>query len=149
MTLPTIPESIYDAAVNTYFASSHGMRRSILAALNAVWPDLHALAVASLPAAPTVLSDREAIASAILGRTPFAAADAVLALLAETITPWKRVEPGTVIKAGTRYRIEWFDQGAISAMERTNTYDITIDPTDPARWYIDPRTAPADPAEPN
>ena len=158
--LPTIPDSIYAAAIHAYsheYPRIGSHRARMEAALNAVWPDLHALAVASLPAAvpaPGVLPDRGAIARTIweASRQPEGtisatnrAADAVLSLLAETITPWKRVEPDTVIKAGTLHRIEWDPIGdAVTSIERTNTYDITI-PTDPCRFYIDPRTVPADP----
>ena len=153
MTLPTIPESIYAAAWRRWLQSGEDDCRPLLAqCINAVWPELHALAVASLPApepAPVVLPDREAIVRAIWGKPGVPrgeAADAVLALLAETVTPWKPVEPGTVIKAGTRYRVEWCPNGyGVTAVERTNTFDITVDPTDPSRYSIDHRTVPADP----
>ena len=111
MTLPAIPESIYAAAWRRWLQSGEDDCRPLLAqCLDAVWPDLYALAVASLPAAepaPVALPDREAIVEAIWGKPGVPrgeAADAVLALLAETVTPWKPVEPGTIIKAGTRYR---------------------------------------------
>ena len=57
------------------------------------------------------------------------AARAVLDLIAARITPWEPVAPGTVIKAGTRYRIEFLDG------------DVT-------GCYIDPRTVPAEPEDP-
>ena len=64
-------------------------------------------------------------------------ADAVLALL----TPWQQVEPGTTIKAGTRYRIEDESGGCY---ERTSVTDWKVN-NRPRRVYIDPRTVPAEP----
>ena len=114
-----------------------------------MWPDLHALAVASLPAAepaPVVLPDREAIVEAIWGKPGVPrgeAADAVLALLAGTVTPWQPVAPGTVIKAGTRVREEW---GGGQATEWVATDDCSADRSDAhPRVFVDPRTVPADP----
>ena len=63
-------------------------------------------------------------------------ADAVLALL----SPWQRVEPGTTIKAGTRYRIE----EASGSYECTTRSDWTV-ANRSRRVYIDPRTVPAEP----
>ena len=62
-------------------------------------------------------------------------ADAVLALL----SPWQQVEPGTTIKAGTRYRIE---DGAWAEEILARNDWIT---TSGERVYIDPRTVPAEP----
>ena len=64
-------------------------------------------------------------------------ADAVLALL----SPWRPVEPGTTIKAGTRYRIEepsggCYEHTALADWEITSRSN---------RTYIDPRTVPAEP----
>ena len=64
-------------------------------------------------------------------------ADAVLALL----SPWRQVEPGTTIKAGTRYRIE--DESGWCS-ERTSVNDWQVN-NRPNRVYIDPRTVPAEP----
>lgn len=64
-------------------------------------------------------------------------ADAVLALL----SPWRQVEPGTTIKAGTRYRIEDESGGCY---ERTSVNDWQVN-NRPNRVYIDPRTVPAEP----
>lgn len=66
-------------------------------------------------------------------------ADAVLALL----SPWQRVEPGTTIKAGTRYRIEG-DGAPMGCYERTAQNDWKVN-NRPIRAYIDPRTVPAEP----
>ena len=62
-------------------------------------------------------------------------ADAVLALL----SPWRPVEPGTTIKAGTRYRVE---DGAWAEEILARNDWIT---TSGERVYIDPRTVPAEP----
>lgn len=66
-------------------------------------------------------------------------ADAVLALL----SPWRRVEPGTTIKAGTRYRIEG-DGAPMGCYERTAQNDWKVNNRS-IRAYIDPRTVPAEP----
>ena len=67
-------------------------------------------------------------------------ADAVLALL----TPWRQIEPGTTIKAGTRYRVEEEEGASRECHERTalNDWEITSRSN---RVYIDPRTVPAEP----
>ena len=64
-------------------------------------------------------------------------ADAALALL----SPWQRVETGTTIKAGTRYRIEDESGGCY---ERTSVNDWKVN-NRPSRVYVDPRTVPAEP----
>lgn len=71
-------------------------------------------------------------------------ARAVLDLIAARVPVWQPVEPGTVIKAGTHYRVEW-DGDGVRAIERTYAKGFTIDPTDPGRVFIDPRTVPAEP----
>ena len=65
-------------------------------------------------------------------------ADAVLALL----TPWRQIETGTTIKAGTRYRVEEEEGACMGCHERTalNDWKITSRSN---RVYIDPRTVPA------
>ena len=67
-------------------------------------------------------------------------ADAVLELL----TPWQQVEPGTTIKAGTRYRIEGPSGGCYERYERTAQHDWKVN-NHSIRAYIDPRTVPAEP----
>ena len=67
-------------------------------------------------------------------------ADAVLTLL----SPWRQVEPGTTIKAGTRYRIEGPSGGCYESYERTAQHDWQVN-NRPDRVYIDPRTVPAEP----
>lgn len=64
-------------------------------------------------------------------------ADAVLALL----SPWRLVEIGTTIKAGTRYRAE---EASGWCYERTALSDWTV-ANRSRRVYIDPRTVPAEP----
>ena len=74
------------------------------------------------------------------------AAQAVLDLIAGRITPWQPVEPGTVIKAGTVTRIEWGDRDAREAVTRADYTPCQTDP--PTRYYLDPRTVPAEPEDP-
>lgn len=66
----------------------------------------------------------------------------ILDLIATRLPVWQPVEPGTVIKAGTRVRRPYLtDSGAVEHILPTDT---------PANdgWCIDPRTVPAEPAEP-
>ena len=69
----------------------------------------------------------------------------VLGLIAARLPVWRPVEPGTVIKAGTVTRIEWDDRGAREEVTRS---DYTFCQTDLTRFYLDPRTVPAEPVEP-
>ena len=71
------------------------------------------------------------------------AVQAVRDSLAARMPVWQPVEPGTVIKAGTRYRVE----GTHWAEERRRDTDWTpnASASDPMRTYIDPRTLPAEP----
>ena len=63
---------------------------------------------------------------------------------------WVPVEPGTVIKAGTVTRIEWDDRDAHEEVTRSDytLIDLNRYPGHLARFYLDPRTVPAEPAEP-
>lgn len=70
-------------------------------------------------------------------------ARAALDLIAERVPVWKRVEPGTLIKAGTRFRVE---SPSGLGTERVASYDRTVD--DSAPVFIDPRTVPAEPEDP-
>ena len=72
-------------------------------------------------------------------------ARAVLDLIAARLPVWHPVEPGAVIKAGTVTRIEWDDR---EAREEVTRADYTPCQTDPARFYLDPRTVPAEPEDP-
>ena len=105
--------------------------------------------------APIVLPTAKEVREAIIAGTklggwmPHTAAQAILDLIAARLPVWQPVEPGTVIKAGTVHRLEWAHKlGEVTAVERTNAHDITIGPTDPARYYVDPRTVPAEPEDP-
>ena len=66
----------------------------------------------------------------------------VLALIAAHQPVWKRVEPGTLIKEGTRYRRVCADD---STYERTASSDFL---TDNGSISIDSRTIPAEPEDP-
>jgi len=65
---------------------------------------------------------------------------------------WVPVEPGTAVEAETHYRIEWDDVESLAtrctASERRSSHDFTPSPTDPGRYFIDPRTIPAEPEDP-
>ena len=66
----------------------------------------------------------------------------ILYLFAARLPVWQPVEPGTVIKAGTRVRRPYLtDSGAVEHILPTDT---------PANdgWCIDPRTVPAEPVDP-
>ena len=102
-------------------------------------------------AAPIVLPTVEEVARTIMlddgypHRDPayLTNAQAVLDLIASRVPVWVPVEPGTIIKAGTRYRVETSDG------ERTEEGTYALDLTaDEARWFIDPRTVPAEPKDP-
>ena len=69
----------------------------------------------------------------------------ILDLIAARMPVWQPVEPGAVIKAGTVTRIEWDDR---EAREEVTRADYTPCQTDPARFYLDPRTVPAEPEDP-
>ena len=93
---------------------------------------------------PTVGEVREAIIAGtkLGGWMPHTAAQAVLDLIASRLPVWQPVEPGTVIKAGTRVRRPYLtDSGAVEHILPTDT---------PANdgWCIDPRTVPAEPVDP-
>ena len=66
----------------------------------------------------------------------------ILDLIAARLPVWQPVEPGTVIKAGTRVRRPYLtDSGAVEHILPTDT---------PANdgWCIDPRTVPVEPVDP-
>lgn len=93
---------------------------------------------------PTVKEVREAIIAGtkLGGWMPHTAAQAVLDLIASRVPVWQPVEPGTVIKAGTRVRRPYLtDSGAVEHILPTDT---------PANdgWCIDPRTVPVEPVDP-
>ena len=93
---------------------------------------------------PTVGEVAEAIIQSMRdgGWTYLTAARAVLGLIAARLPVWQPVEPGTVIKAGTRVRRPYLtDSGAVEHILPTDT---------PANdgWCIDPRTVPVEPVDP-
>ena len=69
-------------------------------------------------------------------------AQAILDLIAAHQPVWKRVEPGTLIKAGTRYRRETLNG---SSWERIAAGDFL---SGDGSISIDPRTIPAEPEDP-
>ena len=99
--------------------------------------------------APIVLPTAKEVREAIIAGTklggwmPHTAAQAVLDLIASRVRHWVPVEPGTLIKAGTHYRIECCDG---SANERVASFDRKTDESGPV--YIDPATVPAEPEDP-
>ena len=92
---------------------------------------------------PTVGEVREAIIAGMKlgGWMPHTAAQAALNLIASRVRHWVPVEPGTLIKAGTRYRVE----SDIYAYELTTTGDWTVPREEARRIYIGPATVPDDP----
>ena len=93
---------------------------------------------------PTVKEVRTAIIMAEHdgGWIEHTVARAVLDLIAARMPVWQPIAPGTVIKAGTRVRRPYLtDSGAVEHILPTDT---------PANdgWCIDPRTVPAEPADP-
>ena len=100
-------------------------------------------------AAPVVLPTAKEVREAIIAGTklggwmPHTAAQAVLDLIASRVRHWVPVEPGTLIKAGTHYRIECCDG---RANEYVASCDRKTDESVPV--YIDPATVPAEPEDP-
>ena len=97
---------------------------------------------------PTVKEVREAIIAGtkLGGWMPHTAAQAVLDLIASRVRHWVPVEPGTVIKAGTRLREDWDDQ--ITEWTLGEDQDPYQNRGRQHRYYIDPATVPAEPEDP-
>lgn len=93
---------------------------------------------------PTVKEVREAIIAGtkLGGWMPHTAAQAVLDLIAARLPVWQPVEPGTVIKAGTRVRRPCLTNSG--AVEHILPTDIPANDG----WCIDPRTVPVEPVDP-
>ena len=72
----------------------------------------------------------------------------ILDLIATRLPVWQPVEPGTVIKAGTAYRIDW-EPGRYNCYPPLE-YDITLstDWGDGRTCSIDLRTVPVEPVDP-
>ena len=99
---------------------------------------------------PTVEEARQAIADRYEAAGGYNAGDywdwyasIVLDLVASRVRHWVPVEPGTLIKAGTHYRIECGDG---RANEYVASCDRKTDESVPV--YIDPATVPAEPEDP-
>ena len=102
--------------------------------------------------APIVLPTAKEVREAIIAGTklggwmPHTAAQAVLDLIASRVRHWVPVEPGTVIKAGTRLREDWDDQ--IAEWTLGEDQDPYQNCGRRCRYYIDPATVPAEPEDP-
>ena len=74
----------------------------------------------------------------------------ILDLIATRLPVWQPVEPGTVIKAGTVTRIELDDRDAHEEVTRSDytLIDLNRYPGHLVRFYLDPRTVPAEPVDP-
>ena len=96
---------------------------------------------------PTVKEVREAIIAAERdgGWIEHTVARAVLDLIASRVRHWVPVEPGTVIKAGTRLREDWDDQ--ITEWTLGEDQDPYQNRGRQHRYYIDPATVPAEPED--
>ena len=97
---------------------------------------------------PTVGEVREAIIAGtkLGGWMPHTAAQAVLDLIASRVPVWQPVEPGTVIKAGTRVREDW--DGHITEWILGQDEDLYASRSRYPRYWLDPRTVPAEPVDP-
>ena len=69
----------------------------------------------------------------------------ILGLIATRLPVWQPVEPGTVIKAGTRVREDWDDQ--IAEWTLGEDQDPYQNCGRRCRYYIDPATVPAEPED--
>ena len=69
----------------------------------------------------------------------------ILGLIAARMPVWQPVEPGTVIKAGTRLREDWDDQ--IAEWTLGEDQDPYQNCGRRCRYYIDPATVPAEPED--
>ena len=88
---------------------------------------------------------REAWAEKI-GNSTDIAAQAVLDLIASRVPVWVPIEPGTVVKAGTRVREDWDDQ--ITEWILGQDEDLYTSRSRSPRYWLDPRTVPAEPEDP-
>ena len=69
----------------------------------------------------------------------------VLGLIAARLPVWQPVEPGTVIKAGTRVREDWDDH--ITEWALGQDEDPYASRSRSSRYWLDPRTVPAEPVD--
>ena len=70
----------------------------------------------------------------------------VLGLIAARLPVWQPVEPGTVIKAGTRVREDWDDY--ITEWTLGQDEDPYASRSRSRRYWLYPRTVPAEPVDP-
>ena len=70
----------------------------------------------------------------------------ILDLIAARLPVWQPVEPGTVIKAGTRVREDWDDQ--ITEWTLGDDEDPYASRSRSSRYWLDPRTVPVEPVDP-
>ena len=143
-----LAKTIHDAVCRcAYFPGNHPINRA--GYLDAA--DKAAELLQSQPA-PIVLPTAKEVREAIIAGTklggwmPHTAAQAVLDLIASRVPVWQPVEPGTVIKAGTRLREDWDDQ--IAEWTLSEDQDPYQNCGRQHRYYIDPATVPAEPEDP-
>ena len=142
-----LAKTIHDAACRcAYFPDNHPINRA--GYLTAA--DKAAELLQSQPA-PIVLPTAKEVREAIIAGTklggwmPHTAAQAVFDLIASRVPVWQPVEPGTVIKAGTRLREDWDDQ--ITEWTLGEDQDPYQNCGRRCRYYIDPATVPAEPED--
>ena len=142
-----LAKTIHDAVCRcAYFPDNHPINRA--GYLDAA--DKAAELLQSQPA-PIVLPTAKEVREAIIAGTklggwmPHTAAQAVLDLIASRVPVWQPVEPGTVIKAGTRLREDWDDQ--IAEWTLGEDQDPYQNCGRRCRYYIDPATVPAEPED--
>ena len=70
----------------------------------------------------------------------------ILDLIAARLPVWQPVEPGTVIKARTRVREDW--DGQITEWTLGQDEDPYASRSRSSRYWLDPRTVPAEPVDP-
>ena len=106
-------------------------------------------------AQPIVLPNIEQMVSQLMGSTVLhgismqqweSLGQAALDLIAARLPVWQPVEPGTVIKAGIRVREDWDDH--ITEWTLGQDEDPYASRSRSSRYYIDPRTVPAEPEDP-
>ena len=106
-------------------------------------------------AQPIVLPNIEQMVSQLMGSTVLhgismqqweSLGQAALDLISARLPVWQPVEPGTVIKAGTRVREDWDDQ--ITEWTLGEDEDPYASRSRSSRYWLDPRTVPAEPEDP-
>ena len=157
--LPTCPREDCTALIG-HWHNTYGTIFACLDALNGrecghdAERENHCYAPRTSQPPAVVLPTVDEVADAILASSTtgegwhVSGARAALNLIAARITPWHPVEPGTIIKAGTRVREDWDDQ--ITEWTLGQDEDpYAMRSSRSARLYIDPRTVPAEPEDPD